>query len=548
MNLNQFMALVRLRFQLSLNQIRKGGAVNSILASIISVGLIIFAISSFLGTIVFGGVWLRQLEVDRILGLWNIVVMGFLTMWSFYLMNRIHQNDVISMDKLLHLPTTFHGAFLLNFLSTFTNLTMLSVAPTIIGLAIAMPIARGWSLAIAIPLTLSFLFMVVAITYQLRSWLSEKMQNKRTRGMLMAVLPLIFIGLFIASIELTKSHSLKDWLTEIPLGWLPSGIVNAEAGNLISGAIGTLTMSAIGCVSLFFAYQSSMRKFTGAGSSNTSGSSKAVVASNWGDSRMFSPIPFVSQPVAAIAIGTMQSLRRSPEIFAAMLPVIVLVIFGTPYLIGMEGYVLPDWMAGTLQPGLITVALLGFPAFLFSTFSYDRDGLRAYILSPIPREDILFGKNLAIGIATVAMGWLTMIVAQCFFPTGPLWFLGSLISLPASYLLLCIAGNAVSIFYAVGLKRGSMTPVNAQVIPIVALYLGVLFGPILALLPTMAAFSIALLLEPTTGFSMGFLYVFLSILSLCLSWWVYRKSLILFGPLLWSRETGILNVVANIPE
>ncbi|QEG20703.1 hypothetical protein [Mariniblastus fucicola] len=547
MNLSQFLALMRLRFQLSLNQIRKGGRVNSILYSIASVGILLFAVTSFVSAIGIGASWMSGREVSSILVIWNAIVLGFLVMWCFYVLNRLQQNDVISIDKLLHLPMTFQGAFLLNYLSTFANFTLLAIAPVMLGLAIAMPIARGWTSAIAIPLTLAFLFMVTAITYQLRSWLAEKMENKRTSGILMAVLPLACIGIFIGGVQLTESRSFLGTLKSVPLGWVPSGIVNAESGNWFSGLLGTLAMSAIGCASLFFAYRSSLRKFTG----EESGSARkqaSVSNRNWLDSKMFTSLPYVSDPVSVIAMGTMQNLRRAPEVFAAVVPVVVLAVFGSPYLMGWEGYVIPDWIASFLQPGLIAVALLGFPAFLFSSFSYDRDGFRSFILSPVERKDILLGKNIAIGIPTVLLGWITMVVLQCFIPVGTFWFLGSLISLPASYLLLCIVGNAISIFFAVGLKRGSMQPVNARVIPVVALYVGILAGPFLAMTPTWMALSIAQLAETISGFPMSLLYVALALLSLAVSWLLYHKSLIEFGKWLWRKESEILPTVANIPE
>ena len=548
MNLSQFMALVRLRFQLTLNQIKKGGTANSILFTIISILIIVFVLLSFVTALVLGVVLLRSESISLLLT-WNLTVFGFLFMWGFHVLNRIQQNDAISIDKLLHLPITFHGAFLLNYLSSFANLTLASIAPLMLGLAIAMPIAKGWPSFVAIPLTVSFLFMVTAITHQLRSWLAEKMQNKRTRGILMAVLPLAFVGLFVGILEVTDSKSITGMLRDVPMGWLPSGIVAAETGNWLPGVLGSLAMTAIGCAGLFFSYRSSMRKFTGASSvvSKSSGNQNQA-RQVWPESKMFAKLPGVSEPVAGIAMGTMRSIQRAPEVFAALVPVIVLAIFGTPYLIGMEGYVIPNWIVDVLPLGLIAVALLGFPAFLFSSFSYDRDGFRAYILSPVQRRDILLGKNIAIGIPTVVLGWLTMIIAQLFVPVGALWFLGSLIALPASLMLLFIIGNIVTVFFAIGLKRGSMSPVNAKVIPVIALYIGILVGPFAALLPTWLAVLASQLVERFSGYPMGVLYLLLSSISLYVSWLVYRKSLDEIGGWLWQKETSILEVVANVPE
>lgn len=549
MNPSQFIALIRVRFQLTLNQIRKGGAVNSVLFSIALASLVLYVLMSFVMSVVYGAIWLSQASDSSMLLVWNAMVAGFLFLWMFHVMNRVQQNDVISVGKLLHLPITFHGAFLLNYVSSFANLTLLSFAPLFIGLAIAMPFARGGNCAIAIPLSCSFLLMVTAVTHQLQSWLAEKMQNRKTKGILLSILPLMFLAIFLLFSKVTDSYSISDILRDVPLGWLPSGIMAANSGSVLTGIWGTAAMSAIGCASLFFAHRSSMRRFTGEGvAGGASQKAKESTSTAWIDSQLFSSIPFTSNAVSGIALCVLRNIRRTPEVFAALIPAIAMAAFGAPYLIGWDGFAIPFWLEPFLPTLLIAVALLGFPAFLFSTFSYDRDGFRAFILSPVERQDVLLGKNLAIGIPTILIGWLTMIILQCFLPAGFFWFVAGLIQLPAAYFLLCILGNGISTFCPVGLKRGSMTPVNARIIPVIALYLGILVGPFGALLPTSAAFGTCFLIEKSTGTPMGWLFVLLSLVTLAGSWLLYRWTLVELGKGLWNRESDILPIVSNVPE
>lgn len=548
MNLNQFLALIRLRTLLTLNQVKKAGTASSILFLIVGVAIVLFAVSSFIGALTIGVTWVRESSIGNVLFAWNILVVGFLFMLGVSVSGRVQQNNAISVEKLLHLPITFHGAFFLNFLSTFFNFTYLTFVPLMIGLAIAMPIARGWPSAVAIPLTFSFLFMVTAITYQFRNWLAAKMENKRTKGILMTALPILFVVVYLSAIELTKSKSVFGILSQVGMGWLPTGVADAQSGDWLSGVRGVLSMTAIGCGCLFFTYKASMRKFTGDSVARASGKDSSKSSKNWMDSRMFTAIPGVSDSVAGIAMGTLQNIRRAPEVYAALVPLLALAIFGTPYLIGMKGYVIPGWSIDVLPLGLISVALLGFPAFLFSTFSYVRDGFRAFILSPVEREDVLFGINLAMGVPTMILGWITMIILQCFFPVGLFWFLGNLFALPACFLFLCIVANLITVFFPVGLKRGSMTPVNSRIIPVVMLYLGVMLGPFLSLLPIMVIHIALQLTEKSFAWPMGWLYLILTLGLLLVSWLVYRKSLVELGNWLWKKEPAILEVVANIPE
>jgi hypothetical protein len=420
-------------------------------------------------------------------------------------------------------------------------------APLMIGFSIAMPISRGWPAAVAIPLNLSFLFMVTAVTYQFRGWIGEKLKNKRTKGFMMAIIPLSMIAVFVAMTHLTDSKLTLGIFGSVPLGWLPAGAVASESGNWMSGALGTLAMTTIGVASLYLAYRTSMRKYTGQEKAGRQ-KSKAATAVDWNKSSLFNSLPFTSGPVSTYALCTLRSLRRAPEMIAAIIPAAVMFVFGTPYLIGMEGYVIAESIRLLIPMLVIFVTLIGFPAFLFTTFSYDRDGFRGLILAPIHRHDTLLGRNLGIGIPTILSGWLFMFVLQLIVPVGWFWFLGGLVQLLVGYVLLCILGNAISIYFPMGLKRGSMSPVNTSVITLVVLYAGVLVGPMVAMLPLQVVFGIAYVTQQASGMSMGWLYFLLSLGVLVGSWILYRWTLGGLGQQLWNRESKILDIVANIPE
>ena len=196
---------------------------------------------------------------------------------------------------------------------------------------------------------------------------------------------------------------------------------------------------------------------------------------------------------------------------------------------------------------MVYLTLIGFPAFLFSTFSYDRDGFRAFMLCPAPRHEILHGRNIGIGILTLICGVLTLVYVQYFITTGPGWFLGTLIQIPACFLILALLGNAISIFLPIGFKRGSMSPVNVKVVPAVAIYVGVLLGPALAMTPASIAWSIGKVAY-YADWPGGWVYFGLSVLQLVITWVVYRMCLVPLGRGLWNQETEIVQVVANIPE
>ena len=347
------------------------------------------------------------------------------------------------------------------------------------------------------------------------------------------------------------NDSIHQQFSTTPFGWLSSSINHAHAhDNVLPGILATLAMLVGGCASLWLAFNSSMKKYTGADVFKVKAKSTRIDA-DWRNSRQFKKLPGTDNIAGPIAKATITNLLRAPEILAALLPIAATFLLGGPYLLGWDGYDVPDSILLWLPMGMLFITLIGFPAFLFSTFSYDRDGFRAWVLSPAPREKILHGKNIGIGILTVGCGWISLLLLQCFLPVSFGWFLGMLVQVPAVFLLIALMGNLVSVFCPIGFKRGSMQPVNVSVLSALAIYVGVFLGPTLAMIPTFISFAISQLIMSSgisTQMAAGWCFLMLSILQLLISWGIYRWCLGPLGKWLWLQETKIVDVVANIPE
>ena len=182
------------------------------------------------------------------------------------------------------------------------------------------------------------------------------------------------------------------------------------------------------------------------------------------------------------------------------------------------------------------------------SFSYDRDGFRALVLSPVRRKDILIGKNAAIGILTFVSGVLVFVLLQIFLPYSIPTFLASIVQVLACFLLMAIIGNFLSVYCPVGLKRGTMQPTNAPVLSTVLLYVGVIRSPMFVVQPASVACTIAILSTGTLVEINGWIYLWLSVLQLILVVAAYWWTLGLFDEIFWKRESTIVNIVANIPE
>lgn len=618
MNLSQLMALAKLRFKLTTNQIKKSGKLNTIIATIFyAIGAILVATSFFIAA-TLGALFYSRTDPFSMVMMWNIVAALFLFMWIVQLIGELQQTELISLDKLLHLPVSLRGAFFLNYTSTFFCGTFLFFAPMMLGMCVGMMIGLGWHMAISIPLVLSFLFLVTSLTHQLRGWLGGLMENKRSKGTIGAFLIILIIvatqipNLVMQTLrtsredaeEIVQTQMDEERLTALalldaakpldsptaqsktwevlelntefrdrksrrraiakkarreqladtiktvdkyfPPGWMPLGIFNAYQGRFIQGILGSLGMFAIGLISFTLSYRSSMRKYTGFAKRKPKTQAKPKPAPNL--DFMFKDIPFCSDSISNVTLASFRGLIRSPETKMMLIMPIVLAMLGFAYFFSGSDITIPQEFWPCVPIGAIALTMFSIASSTFNQFGMDRDGFRAFVLSPVERRDILIGKNLALAPIAAGVAVLLLIVLQFIFPCGPLFFLANLIQIPCNYLLYCLAGNTASIYFPMGIKRGTMQPVNPKFLPMLILVIATFMLPSLLLVPTMVAVSIPMLLEFNFGWNADLLYLIATIAQIALTVALYAYVVKFQGYWLWVREPKILDQVANIPE
>jgi hypothetical protein len=222
-------------------------------------------------------------------------------------------------------------------------------------------------------------------------------------------------------------------------------------------------------------------------------------------------------------------------------PVFMLVVFSGTF----------TGSSGT-EPGLMRPLMMcGLAAFMLilsmvgpvgNQFGYDRSGFRAFVLGPVPRRDILLGKNLA----SLPFALTTMIVvvalAQWFNPIRTEHLVALLLQLVPMYLMFCLAANLLSIFGPLALKPGSGMPAPHQGIRSIfpLLFMLTVFFPMgltLAPLGVQALFSVYNWLPRFP------VYLVFSAVQLIAMTWLYLRVLDWQGRLLQRREQQILEIV-----
>jgi hypothetical protein len=256
-------------------------------------------------------------------------------------------------------------------------------------------------------------------------------------------------------------------------------------------------------------------------------------------------LPWVSDGASAVAMAGLRSWMRAPELKMMMLsPLIVLVVFTGMFRNRAAHELLRTlWVTG-LVAFLMVLGMLGVVG---NQFAFDRSGFRALVLSPLPRRDVLLGKNLTVRPYALVATLAVIAASQWFAPIRIDHVAGVLVQALTMYLVLCVTGNLLSIAAPMALKPGSGMPAPNQGIRQVFPLVFMMLIPI-PLGLTLIPLGIESLLVFTGWLAWFPAYVVLGAVQAVVAIWVYRVALDWQGRLLHRRERDVLDVVASRVE
>ncbi len=433
-----FKAVAWLRWRLSVNQWKRGGSLNAVLGVILLVMFLGAAACSFFVSLLVGILLFPKTTPEQLLLIWDGIVLVFLFLWIMGLFTELQRSEALSLEKLLHLPVSLTGTFLLNYFSSWLSLSLILFLPATAGLCLALAIIKGLRMLILFPLLISFVVMVTAITHQFRGWLQMLMLNKRRRRAIVAFVTVAFILLVqlpnLANIAVQRSrkssgpseyqlavdqlqHDMSQGKIEnseyqqrkeelkreeadrkvreknriyrrvvsraslvnvvLPIGWLPYGAQAAASGRLLPGVLGMLGATLIGGLSLWRSYRTSVRLYTGgfqAGGNKRARQPQPTVSTDNFLEKKFTRLP---EQVTAVMLGGIRSLLRAPEGKMLLLgPILLLGFFGVMIFWRRDRQV-PELARPFLGIGAISLTMMSFMQVLCNTFGFDRAGFRA---------------------------------------------------------------------------------------------------------------------------------------------------------------------------
>jgi hypothetical protein len=316
----------------------------------------------------------------------------------------------------------------------------------------------------------------------------------------------------------------------------------------LAGLLGCTGMTLIGAASLWRAYRTTLRFYTGhyskRGRKKKKKSKQIQAQPPW---LLEQRLPMVSEQASAVALAAFRVLLRSPEAKMAMIMPIAMIMIYVPVVAFGEIPQLPAIAAPFVALGVLALTMFGLTQLVVNVFGLDRHGFRAYVLMPISRQDILLGKNLAVVPIAGSVSALLLLATHVVIPMTFVHALAAILQCVPAYLLLCILGNFSSILTPMAMSMGSMKPVQPKLAVILVQMLVMMLAPLCLAPAFLALAGEAALAEwyQIRGIPICFV---VTLVELLVVRWAYGRVIAAQGRMLQQREPRILEIVSAVVE
>lgn len=587
MLLAQLRTIGWLRWQLTRNQWRASRGLGALLSGLLLVASVLTAAGTFSGGLAAGVmVGASDAGAEGVMAAWLVVTFVFLLFWCAGLLTDLQRDESIDLPRLMHLPVALGPLFVVNYLASHLTLSLIVMVPAMIGLSVGLTVSLGPRMLLTLPLAVSVVLMVTAWTYWLRGWLATVIDTPSRRRLVITLLtvglfavvqgPNLYFNVLRERPDRTQAAQMSDEArqaarasaearqqviarrlqlaeTVVPVLWVSGGARALAEGRLREALSGTLFASLLALVGLQRAYRRTVRFYRG----EVGGRAPARVSAVTGaqparrverrDSFVHVRLPGIPDPAAAVALATLQSHLRAPEVLMQWVTSVLLsVALGASFLVRRSTAV-AEWAAPFTATGAVTAAVFLSAPFFGNQFGYARGGFRAFVLAPIARRHTLLGQNLA-AMLPAAVTALVLVAGVAVWARLPaMVFVATLLQLCASLLLVSLAGTAVSILVPYRLEAGTLKPSKMPVLSMITMALLQLGLP-LAVAPVFGPALAGYFWEQAGGPPAGLINLLLSALLALGAIGLYVRLLPVMGRWLHRREMDMLRVLGSHVE
>jgi ABC-2 type transport system permease protein len=559
---NQLKAILQLRWQLTRNQwSRSRHGVRRALAIILLIAACVLGALCFLGALLVTAYGMRGARSETVMLVWFFFTGAFLMFWTLGLLAELQRSEAIDLQRLMHLPVRLGQIFFINYLASHFTPSLIIVVPAIFGLSIGLAIARGPLMLGMLPLALSMIAMITALSYCLRGWLAALMTNPRRRRNILAVLtfaivlvaqlPNLYFNVFSRSNSQRRNSMPMSRILFVqkfvPPFWVSLGARSLADGNAAPALLGTIGCLSLAALGLRRAYVSTLKFYHGANDGSFP-SRHRTAETLPGTSRLRfleRRLPGISDEASAVAFASFRSMLRAPEIkMAWAMSLAVPLIVGASVLLRSRAR-LPEGFKSFLPPTVIAFSLFTLVQFFSNQLGFDREGFQSFVLSPLHRRALVLGKNLAAFPIIICAGLFWLILINIFLGLPLLTTLAAIFQLTAMALIAVVFGNLISICLPYRVRATSLKPTKIPGARGILIVVSQLLFPFLMIPVFVAPLAELLLRFNGTTFPINLALSFILALLVFLA---YFWSLPSFGRLLQERETRILETLVTEME
>jgi hypothetical protein len=197
--------------------------------------------------------------------------------------------------------------------------------------------------------------------------------------------------------------------------------------------------------------------------------------------------------------------------------------------------------------GGVATVLLTMIQLVGNQFGFDRGGFRIFVLSPVPRREILLGKNMAVAPLAVSMAAIVVAIVQIVYPMRIDRLVMVLLQIGFMYLLFCAIFNWLSILAPTPVAQGSMKRVKPKFTTVL---IQMLFGMLmpLGMVPALVPLGIEFLLDYLQVIQGVPIALTLTLIEGVAVVVIYRRMLNWQGMALQALEQRILDTVTTKAE
>jgi hypothetical protein len=585
-NWEQLKTILWLRWRLTRNQWQRAGGLGAVLAVLVLVVAISVGAMAFLGGLLGAALGLGKSKPVVVMAIWLGATVMFLFAWLVGLLAELQRSETIDLQRLMHLPVALGQMFLVNYVASHFAFSIILMLPAMTGLALGLAFARGPAMLLLLPLAWTMVFMISAWTYCLRGWLAAMMSNPRRRRAIIMGITMAFIlvfqlpNLFINVLNpKNRSNRPKNATPEemqqyrtaraaqdqeaiktllrveqfVPPLWLPYGAFALAENRALPALLGTLGCAGLGAWGLRRAYRSTVKLYLGetGGRASARGNEAAPTAvrppARTGKPLLERQLPFVPGEAAAVALGTLRSMLRAPEVKMAWGSAFIVALIFSALVLTRAAPKIPDPAKPFIVTGAMAFTLFMLAQFLVNQFGFDRQGFRAFVLSPVERRFILLGKNLATWPVGATTGLLLLTLFSVWLKLPGLACVAGLFQLATLLLIGSVSGNLLSILIPFRIEPGTMKPTKVPALAMLTMVLCQLLFPVV-MLPVLIPALLEWFWQLAGWPAWVPVNLLLSALLATLTAWLYWKLLRPLGRLLHRREIKILNTVTAEQE